>query len=329
MEYVLPPSLVANQADWTLIDFTGIQQSPLSGAIRTVSRGQRWQAHLQFHDLITDDRACLAALIAVIRGKSNRMWIADPTYKQRGSFPAPELLINGSFMQGLTGWNVAGSGTANAFNRQLSLATNDTAATSVYQAVNLVNGVAYALRSLIIDGPTTGPLSMGVQMADPGHTFPQMGLSRGLITAVGICLAGGAANQQVLNVAAGGGLAAGMIALMTYTSLRRCAMVMNPSGLTYYCTIPIDTLPSSTAGLLRAGDRVEINGELKTVTFDLNSNSSGVGQLMFEPALRKLCPDNTPVIIGEPMMKGIMSQDAMQPSRPGGFSDFDFTLVEA
>jgi hypothetical protein len=119
--------------------------------------------------------------------------------------------------------------------------------------------------------------------------------------------------------------------LVQYASLRRCALAVNPGATTYYASLPIDTLPNSTQGLLRAGDRVEINGEMKTVTFDLNSDGSGAGLLMFEPALRKLVPDNAPIIIGEPLMRGVLASDIVQASRPGTslFSDFDLTFIEA
>ena len=69
MDFVLPPSVVPNQADWSLLDYSGVQTSVLSGATRTVSRGQRWQAHLQWHDLVDDDRASLSAIMALMRGK--------------------------------------------------------------------------------------------------------------------------------------------------------------------------------------------------------------------------------------------------------------------
>jgi hypothetical protein len=173
----------------------------------------------------------------------------------------------------------------------------------------------------------TAGLNIGVQLADTGHTYTANG--RGLVSVAAVAQSSGAANQAVINIQTGNGLAGGMAAIASYASLRRCAMVVNPANATYFTTLPLDALPVSTGGLLRAGDRVEVNSEMKTVTFDLNSDGAGAGWLMFEPALRKLCPDNTPVIIGEPLMRGILSVDAMQVTRPGMFSDFDFTFVEA
>src|SRR5882672_4325216 len=259
MEYVLPPSIIANQADWTLLDFTGMQQSPLSGAIRTISRGQRWQAHLLFHDLITDDRASLAALVAVLRGKSNRIWFADPAYRQRGSFPAPELLANGSFANGAAGWSAGGSAVLNGFNRNLFVQSSGVANPGAYQSVPLVAGAAYALRACLVDGPGSAAQSLGVRLSDGTNTWPNVSTSaRGLITSAAVALVSGAGLQYAALMTTP---ATGIFAMTTYASLRRCALVQNPGGTTYYTSIPIDALPPSTFGLLRAGDRVEVNGE--------------------------------------------------------------------
>lgn len=326
-DFVLPPSLIANLADWTLIDYSGMQQSPFSGAARTLDRGQRWQAHYQFHDLKDDNRAVLSALMASIRGKSGRMWIADPTYVQRGSFPATELLTNGSFAAGATGWTLTGSGWVNGFNRAVILMTAGAGNVTLSQPVSLTVGAAYAMRSCLIDGYLSTAATLGVQVADSGVSYSSLGLARGLITASGIATSGGTGSQYAIHMTAGA--TAGMQVISTYASLRRCALAINPAGLTYGTSIPCDALPVSVAGLLRAGDRFAINGEMKTCTFDLNADASGGSILYFEPSLRKIVPDNCPIIIGQPMMKGILMNDAMQVTRPGLFSDFDFTFVEA
>jgi len=327
-EFVLPPSLIAHEAEWTLLDFTGTQQSPLSGAIRTVSRGQRWQARLRWNSMTQDDRHLLSALMAVVRGKSGRIWIPDPSYRKRGSFPAPEMLTNGSFENGSTSFTAGGSCVLSGHNRTLRMAINGATAPYAYQSVSLVSGVAYALRSCLVDGVNTDADTAGVRMHDGTNTYDSLGSVRGLITASAVAGASGAGTQRVIFVSAGA--ASGEVIFSTYASLRRCALASGAAsaGAT---SMTIDILPNSTAGLLYAGDRVEIAGEFKTVTFDLNSDGSGVGTLFFEPALRKAVADNSPIIIGEPMMKAIFSEGQVQVSRPGVdlLSDFDFTFMEA
>jgi len=330
-DYALTPSIVPNQADWTLLDFTGIQQSIMSGAVRTISRGQRWQAHFTWENLITDDRHYLSALMALMRGKSNRLWINDPTYRKRGSFPSPELLANGQFKADVVGWSATAAATLSGSNRVMRLDTGGIAAAGAYQSVNLAAGAAYALRACLVDGPNSAGLTLGVQMSVNGAPTPNVSLARGLITVAALATSTATGNQFPISISAGGGLAAGQIVFCTYASLRRCALAVNPAAATFGTMLPVDALPVSTRGLLLAGDRVEINGEMKSVTFNLDSDAAGAGTLIFEPALRKVVPDNAPIIIGEPLMKGVMSVDGVQPSRPGVdlFSDFDFTFVEA
>jgi hypothetical protein len=330
-DFVLSPSLVPNGAEWSLIDFSGVQQSVLSGATRTVSRGQRWQARLNWYNLIGDNRAYLSALMASLRGKSNRIWIPDPTYRQRGSFPAPELLTNGDFVNGATGWTAGGNCTLSGHNRTLRLSMIGVTAPYAYQSVSVVSGVAYAMRSCLVDAVGSGSDTLGVRMSDGSNNYDSVSSSaRGLITVAGVAGASAAGNQRIIYVSSGA--SSGEAVFCTYASLRRCALAVNPTSLTtFYTSLPIDALPINTNGLLRAGDRVEVNGEMKSVTFDLNSDGSGAGMLFFEPALRKFVPDNAPIIIGEPMMKGIFTDGAVQVSRPGVnlLSDFDFTFVEA
>lgn len=328
-DYVLPPSLIANEAEWSLIDFSGVQQSPLSGALRTVSRGQRWQAQLMWRNLVKEDRNTLAALMALARGKSNRVWIPDPSYHQQGSFPATEMFTNGSFVNGATSWTAGGNCTLSGFNRTLRMSITGVTAPFAYQSVSLVSGVAYALRSCIVDGVSSDTDTLGVRMTDGTNNYDNVSASaRGLITVAAVAGASGAGQQRAIYVSAG--MANLEVVFSTYASLRRCAIV-NGAASAGATSIPIDALPNSTNGLLRAGDRCEIAGEMKTVTFDLNSDGSGTGTLFFEPALRKAVADNAPVIIGEPMMKGILIDGAMQNTKPGVelMSDFSFTFSEA
>lgn len=329
VDYVLPPSIPVNQDDWQLVDYSAAQISATSGAVRTISRGQRWQVHPQWHDLIGDNRAALTAVLSALRGKSNRLWLRDGSYGQRGSFPAPELLTNGSFAAGAAGWTVNGAATLLGFNRIATLTSTSAALGSFSQQIALVSGNAYCLRACIVDGPLTPSINLGVSMNTSALAYTSFSTTaRGLIQVAALVGGAGTAQPQYPLVFSNAA-AAGEFAMVTYASLRRCALAVNPSALTYLSWLPIDALPVSTAGLLRAGDRVEINGEMKVVTFDLNSDSSGAGYLMFEPGLRKLVPDNSPIIIGEPMMKSVLMTDFVRPTRPGLFSDADITLVEA
>ena len=104
-DYVLPPDLIASEVEWSMIDSTAVFTSPLNGAVRTYSRpANRWSVRLAFRNRGGAARSRLLALIAIMRGRSNRLWLCDPAYVLRGSFSCAELLTNNSAISATTGW---------------------------------------------------------------------------------------------------------------------------------------------------------------------------------------------------------------------------------
>jgi hypothetical protein len=62
---------------------------------------------------------------------------------------------------------------------------------------------------------------------------------------------------------------------------------------------------------------------------DLKSNSSGQGQLVFEPPLRASPADNAPISIYRPMARYILATDEVAwDTRQGLFSDFTLDFIE-
>jgi hypothetical protein len=89
-------------------------------------------------------------------------------------------------------------------------------------------------------------------------------------------------------------------------------------------------LPPSTAGLLLAGDWVEVNSELKRVTATLDSDGCGLGYLQFSPPLRNSPNDGDPVIVNKPMGRFILSQSENGwATVPAYFATSSLDLVEA
>jgi hypothetical protein len=91
-------------------------------------------------------------------------------------------------------------------------------------------------------------------------------------------------------------------------------------------------LPVSTQNIRAAGDMVEIvlptYSQLVRLTAALDSDAAGLGYLQFENPVRTSPADNAAVIFNQPMMRGILSEGPMWPTRPGLFSDFDLDLIE-
>jgi hypothetical protein len=78
----------------------------------------RWGATLRFEGMRDYERAALRRVLLEARGRSGSIWWG-PGVPQRGSFPAPELLVNNDFSNGTTGWLDAGSSVLTASDRML------------------------------------------------------------------------------------------------------------------------------------------------------------------------------------------------------------------
>jgi hypothetical protein len=88
--------------------------------------------------------------------------------------------------------------------------------------------------------------------------------------------------------------------------------------------------PSQT-NIMRAGDYVEFNNELKMVVADVNSDGGGNATLTVEPPMRS-SPANNAVITVTQATATMMLQDDAQArwvNRPGTFSSFSVSAVEA
>lgn len=89
-------------------------------------------------------------------------------------------------------------------------------------------------------------------------------------------------------------------------------------------------LPVSTAGLLLAGDAVQIGEQLFEVLAPLDSDAAGLGYLEVSPNIRTPFPDNEPVIINRPMGRYMLTDDsAGYSTRAGKLSTMTLSFEEA
>ena len=323
-DFVLPPHLPVAEVEWQLVDYSSLFPNTFGGEPKTYDRGQRWLATYRFQSLRDTDRATLMALAAALRGKANRLWAWDPANFPRGSFPATEILGNGTFATGATGWSGDAAYTRTVHDRvmRVTRATIGSAANALTASVSgLTTGVPYALR--VFAQPGRGTFS---SLRAEFSTLYNDGANR----APGMLTVGYAPSVSTLTVAlrdyATSGLAVGDFVDVPYVSLTRCALV---DGAQTGGGLNLKSLPASANGLLLPGDRIGFNGETKLVTSALHSNSSGQGHVRFEPALRGTVASDTPVVVHQPMQRFVMAEAATWPTRPGRFSDFSLVLAEA
>jgi len=330
-DYVLPPDLVASEIEWTLFDNSAVFASPLSGAIRTVSRpGTRWGARLRFRAVSDQDRRRLMSLIAALRGRANRLRLTDPAYTLAGSFSCPELLSNNAAVVNTTGWSSSNAELVLSADSHLGLRLTRSGVVAdryAYQsAVTTVASAPYAVRMLL--GAGRGNVRASIEVGtSQGATDLVNGATR---TAAGYYSDSFTASGTSSHVSFHdyiSGRSAGNFQFLSWVSAARCALVNG--GSQTGGNLIVDGLPTSTNGLARAGDWFEVNGELKRLTADLNSDSSGNGYLIFEPTLRTSPADNAPVIFRSPMGRFLLAEESTSwGTRPGILSDIELSLVE-
>lgn len=238
-DFVLPPP-VPNTCEWTLHDYTGVSTSVVSGAMRTVSRGQRWGVRLTWHDVAGASRAALEAFVAAMRGKSNRVWISDPAYVQRGSFPSSELLANSAFAStanwsGGVSYTLTASGNVLRGTRAQSTGANSYIAyPDNIPTTFAAPGIPYMCRYLTKPGPVTPPGGLSIYDRVLGSRVIATGLTSSLgQQPIGMGLGAWVPPPASANIQPAllddttnqGGIAPGNYLEIPYATVRRCALI--------------------------------------------------------------------------------------------------------
>ena len=329
-DYILPPDLVANEVEWRILDNTAVYSSPLSGAVRTYSRpGNRWGVRLAFRALSDQKRRRLLSLIAALRGRANRLWLTEPGYAFSGSFSCAELLSNNAAVVNTTGWTSSDAELILSADSHLGLRLFRSGVVAdryvAQSAVTTVTSADYAFRAVIEAGKGNVRIALnaGTSAGDASLVAGTTRTAAGRYTEV--FTASGTSTHISFDDEISGRAANGF-QFVSWASVARCARVNG--GSQTGSALDIDGLPTSANGVIKAGDWFEINGELKRVIADVNSNASGQGYIMFEPQLRASPSDNTPVIFRSPMGRFLLTEEVGWQTRPGTLSDLTIELVE-
>jgi len=208
-------------------------RSPLSGASRTSERlGDLWTAKLSVRNLNGQDRARVQAFLAQLRGRSNRFYLQDHSYRQRGSFPAPELLTNNLFTNGTTSWTAQNS-TLTVADRILRVNPNSDGTTGsgpgAFQQPVLAQYVPYVGRSILLAGRRASGLN-GVYFFDGsglngGSNYASS--TFGLFTKALVSAVASASGFFPVVMADATGFGVGDYLECAYTSVSGCALIDN------------------------------------------------------------------------------------------------------
>jgi hypothetical protein len=90
------------------------------------------------------ERSSLGAFMTRLRGKQNRALISDSSYRQRGSFPSQELILNNTFGSGTTNWTGTNATLTVADRILRSTRTGNTVSENDVTYSPAITGTAYA-----------------------------------------------------------------------------------------------------------------------------------------------------------------------------------------
>lgn len=335
MDLIWPANIIPNEMSWGLVDHTAVVVSPLSGATRTYPRpGTRWSVMYRLNAKSGAERHQMLALIAQLRGRANRVVLTDIARRRRGVFPTLELISNNTFAT-TVGWTPSAEVTLSASAHALRAVRDTVSAdqTVRHGAVTTIAGAAYVFRvhSYIGRGSMDYRLRVGTSAGGNQLAADSADRTAGGVATLGCVASGSTTYPSILDGI--NGRSAGDFQHYQWPTFARCALVDNTptggipqTGMGVY----LKNLPTSTNDLIVAGDLVELGGELKCAVAALNSDSSGKGYLMFEPAMRAALVDSTPVVIHQPFGRFMLNTDTTEWSTvPGVLSDFELSFIEA
>lgn len=229
----LPSGLPPSRMSWSIDDFTMADESAVTGATQTseLYGTRRWRCRLDF-DLLSSRDGSLHAydgFIAALRGKANRVWVPDAARRQRGVFPAPELVTNPTFANGTVGYAAGSEATLAVQDGRLRVKrvanTGGTAAYASATAGAQVQYAPYAWRAYIanIVGIANPGPSATTNTQLIGAAF-DVGTAPGLRTSKLLATAAAQPTIYIDNITPGASLA-GDYFDVAYASYARCALV--------------------------------------------------------------------------------------------------------
>lgn len=337
MDYAWPHNLLPDEAEWRLTDFTGTFANPFGGGIRTVSRGQRWACTMRFlgvggrETADQEKRSQLLAVVAAMRGRANRIWLSDLASPFVGALACPELITEPFPVASVSPWTASAAELVLTADRHNGLRLARTGVTgdrtARHGATAFTSSARYAFRALLNAGRGGFSASLLVGTTNGASDV----LNGSAVTAAGRVVGSFAASATTLYPSLldrSSGRSAGDFWHATGLSITRCARVHTTTAAGATAMLMKDW-PTSTAGLAQAGDLFEVGGELHRFIANVDSDSSGNGYALFEPALRASQATDVPVILRDPMGRFALAEEGSWNTRPGVLTDITLTFVEA
>jgi hypothetical protein len=236
-DVMLPFDLRHARTSFRYLDSTGISRGTFTGALVTAARGgDKLAATLEFtrHGGGTasgtgaSERALLRSFLASLRGRQNRAYLYDLSYRRRGNFPTGELLTNNTFANGTTGWSATNS-TISAADRVLRFTKAGSVGGTVAPSANPISVTQYAAYVVRMfarfgAGNLGGiDLRFGTSASDGSYLSSSSLTENGLLTHAGVV--GVTSGHFSFNAGAVSGISDS--ADIHFVSMSRCMLVDN------------------------------------------------------------------------------------------------------
>lgn len=287
MDLLYPPWLRTSSVRFDFVSNTEIARSVFSGATNSVERaGDRLRAKLTVSNAsdraVVAERSILKSLYAQLRGQANRIFICDPSYTCRGSFPAPELFSNSTFQSGTAGWLTEGAYALSASDRVMRMTRGAydggfAGTVAPYQSPTLAAYMPYVARGIVNFGQGQGGCALYNSASADGITRQNISstlTASGLVTAIIVPLTAGVYSIGLVGQQTSGAMGTQDFYETSFVSLSRCALVDNGANLFPYSDQLDNAAWSKTRSSITANSTAAPDGTLTADTFIEDSSAS-------------------------------------------------------
>jgi hypothetical protein len=237
-DLVIPSALDIARIQFRYVDSSAATRGIFNGITKTTSYGgDRVAADIEFSQAGGGSttgrsrRAQLKAFLMALRGRQNRVYVADASSALRGSFEATERFTNSDFSNGTTGWTGSFANLTVADGVLRATVSQGGATVNITQAVALTAFVPHVLRSIVSDGAQTAGISVGPALQYGASAFEtSYSTTRGYRLAAAVAMDATSRSQYPMNINASSGFSAGAHVGVSFVSLSRCLLTASASN---------------------------------------------------------------------------------------------------
>lgn len=325
---------------WSLEHNVATSVSPMGSIQRVVRGGPRWRATCEYPPLTGAD----AKLMAAFYDQASRgdRWVLFPVPQAEfsGAWNVENLITNGDFADETTsGWSAGYSAALSINARRLKVSNGSTGSPTedgaALQNVTMEAGKPHVLLASAMPGGPSETVSATIdRQSDAVDEATTGNLTAPNLIALDVDPTVSGMRVNLYNRAQ---YTEGYVYFGNVT-LARCLRVNGSQQIGN--KLLVDGGPTSASspttglnGALKAGEFICFKGgnqyELKRLTSDFDTDSTGAGYLEFEPFIRTAPADNAPVIVYRPFVRMVLAQHvSAQSINTARHSGFVLDLIE-